>query len=155
MTKEEYPENVNKIENILYDAIEHAKYSEINIIYNHYYNISQIELVKKKVLPIEAFNQKATKEEKRHLEDFVIEGNINSILRNIIVLYLSYEIKIATENSFASENIMRQTITKESLKKLDEIEQENERKERKIRNNKNFKKVIENFTNLNFKEEDK
>ena len=66
---------------------------------------------------------------------------------------LSYEIKIATENSFASENIMRQTITKESLKKLDEIEEENLRKERKIVKNKNFKKVLENFTNLNFKEE--
>ena len=49
---------------------------------------------------------------------------------------------------------MRQTITKESLKKLDEIEAENVRKERKIRNNKNFKKVIENFTNLTFKDEE-
>jgi len=48
---------------------------------------------------------------------------------------------------------MRQTITKESLKKLDEIEEENLRKERKETNNKNFKKVLENFTNLNFKEE--
>ena len=63
------------------------------------------------------------------------------------------EIKIATENSFASENIMRQTITKESLKKLDEIEEENLREERKETNNKNFKKVLENFTNLNFKDE--
>ena len=33
------------------------------------------------------------------------QGNINEILANIIVLYLSYEIKIATENSYASENI--------------------------------------------------
>ena len=48
---------------------------------------------------------------------------------------------------------MRQTITKESLKKLDEIEEANLRKERKVIKNKNFKKVLENFTNLNFKEE--
>lgn len=48
---------------------------------------------------------------------------------------------------------MRQTITKESLKKLDEIEEENLREERKETNNKNFKKVLENFTNLNFKDE--
>ena len=154
MTKEEYPDYVPQIEAILYDAIQEAKYSEVNLIYNHYYNISHIELVKKKILPIDQLKEKEKKEEKHHIEDFVIEGDINSILRNIIVLYLSYEIKIATENSFASENIMRQTITKESLKKLDEIEAENVRKERKIRNNKNFKKVIENFTNLTFKDEE-
>ena len=61
---------------------------------------------------------------------------------------------MGTENRCGSEKIMRQTITKESLKKLDEIEAENVRKERKIRNNKNFKKVIENFTNLTFKDEE-
>lgn len=153
MTKDEYPSKIGEIEDILHDAIVNAKYSEINIIYNHYYNISKIELRKKKILPIESIKEEETQDKKHHLEDFAIEGDINSILRNIIVLYLSYEIKIATENSFASENIMRQTITKESLKKLDEIEEENLRKERKIVKNKNFKKVLENFTNLNFKEE--
>ena len=153
MTKDEYPSKIGEIEDILYDAILNAKYSEINIIYNHYYNISKIELRKKKILPIENIKEEESQEKKHHLEDFAIEGDINSILRNIIVLYLSYEIKIATENSFASENIMRQTITKESLKKLDEIEEENLRNERKETNNKNFKKVLENFTNLNFKDE--
>ena len=153
MTKDEYPTTIGEIEDILYDAILNAKYSEINIIYNHYYNISKIELRKKKILPIENIKEEESQEKKHHLEDFAIEGDINSILRNIIVLYLSYEIKIATENSFASENIMRQTITKESLKKLDEIEEENLREERKETNNKNFKKVLENFTNLNFKDE--
>ena len=153
MTKDEYTSKIGEIEDILYDAILNAKYSEINIIYNHYYNISKIELRKKKILPIENIKEEESQEKKHHLEDFAIEGDINSILRNIIVLYLSYEIKIATENSFASENIMRQTITKESLKKLDEIEEENLREERKETNNKNFKKVLENFTNLNFKDE--
>lgn len=153
MTKDEYPSKIGEIEDILDDAILNAKYSEINIIYNHYYNISKIELRKKKILPIENIKEEESQEKKHHLEDFAIEGDINSILRNIIVLYLSYEIKIATENSFASENIMRQTITKESLKKLDEIEEENLREERKETNNKNFKKVLENFTNLNFKDE--
>ena len=153
MTKDEYPSKIGEIEDILYDAMLNAKYSEVNIIYNRYYNKSKIELRKKKILPLESMQEEEMQTKKRHLEDFVIEGDINSILRNIIVLYLSYEIKIATENSFASENIMRQTITKESLKKLDELEEVNLRKERKIIKNKNFKKVLENFTNLNFKEE--
>ena len=141
MTKDEYPNKIGEIEDILYDAILNAKYSEVNIIYNHYYNISKIELRKKKILPIENIKEEEIQRKKQHLEDFAIEGDINSILRNIIVLYLSYEIKIATENSFASENIMRQTITKESLKKLDEIEEANLRKEIKVIKNNKFKKV--------------
>ncbi len=46
-----------------------------------------------------------------------------------------YEIIIATDNSYASENIMRQNITKESMKKIDQIEEETKRRqyrERKI-----------------------
>lgn len=50
MTKDEYPSKIGEIEDILYDAILNAKYSEINIIYNHYYNISKIELRKKKII---------------------------------------------------------------------------------------------------------
>ena len=67
-------------------------------------------------------------------------------------MYLSYEIRIATENSYASENVARQMLTRESLKKIDEIEEENDRKERKIKNAKSFKKVIENFIKIRNKE---
>ena len=67
-------------------------------------------------------------------------------------MYLSYEIRIATENSYASENVARQMLTKESLRKIDEIEEENLRIERKEKNAKGFKKVIENFIKLKDKE---
>lgn len=147
LTKEEYLNNTNKIEAIIHDKIVNAEVSEINLIYNHYYNISRIELVKKKILPLDNAIEK-----KGHKEDFVIEGDINKILLNIIVLYLTYEIRIATENSYASENVARQMLTKESLKKIDEIEEENVRTERKARNAKSFKKVIENFIKLKDKE---
>ncbi len=147
MTKEEYLNNTSKIEKIIYDKVKKAQISEINLIYNHYYNISKIELVKKKILPLD---NKLGK--KGHKEDFVIEGDINNILLNIIVLYLSYEIRIATENSYASENVARQMLTKESLRKIDEIEEENLRIERKEKNAKGFKKVIENFIKLKDKE---
>ena len=36
---------------------------------------------------------------------------------------------------------------------IEEDEEEKQREERKETNNKNFKKVLENFTNLNFKDE--
>ncbi len=148
MSKEEYLNDNNKIEQLLYDVVNKGKASEINIIYNHYHNISDIELVKKKLLPIE--NTKAQKG--KYYEDFTVEGDLNSILINIITLYLSYEIKIATENSYASENIMRQSITKQSLKKIDEIETEEKMEIRKEKNNESFKKVIDNFIKLTSKE---
>ncbi len=144
LTKEEYMERHKEIEEILYESIKRAKNSEINIIYNHYYNISHIELIKKKLLPLE----NSDKKKGLYREDYTVEGDINKILLNIIVLYLSYEIRVAVENSYASENVMRQTITNESLKKIDEIEQENKRIERKEKNKKSFKKVVENFIKL-------
>ena len=148
LTKEEYLNNGKQIEDIIYDRIKNSKISEINLIYNHYYNISKIELVKKRILPIDA----KTYTTNSHKEDFAVEGDLSDILVNIISMYLSYEIRIATENSYASENIARQMLTRESLKKIDEIEEENDRKERKIKNAKSFKKVIENFIKIRNKE---
>lgn len=143
ISKDEYKNNQKEIEKILYESVKNNRNSEINIIYNHYYNISEIELIKKKILPIENKKDKT----KLYKEDFIIEGDINQILINIIVLYLSYEIKIAQDNSYASENIMRQSITRESLDKLHEIEEEEIKVRRKIRKQKSFKKTLENYTN--------
>lgn len=141
-------EKNKEIEDLLYDVIKNAKNSQINIIYNHYYNISNIQLVRKTLLPLEEKKKKGT-----YLEDYTIEGDINQILLNIVVLYLAYEIRVAVENSYASENVMRQSITSESLKKIEEIEEEKTREERKEKNKKSFKKVIENFIKL--KDEEK
>ena len=141
-------EKNKEIEDLLYDVIKNAKNSQINIIYNHYYNISNIQLVRKTLLPLKKKKKKGT-----YLEDYTIEGDINQILLNIVVLYLAYEIRVAVENSYASENVMRQSITSESLKKIEEIEETNIREERKEKNKKSFKKVIENFIKL--KDEEK
>ncbi len=144
LTKEEYLQNTKQIEDLIYDKIINSQISEMNLIYNHYYNVSKIELVKRKILPIE----EETYTTKSHKEDFAIEGDINDILVNIIAMYLSYEIRVATENSYASENVARQMLTKESLKKIDEIEEEELRVSRKEKNAKSFKKVIENYVKL-------
>ena len=141
-------EKNKEIEDLLYDVIKNAKNSQINIIYNHYYNISNIQLVRKTLLPLKKKKKKGT-----YLEDYTIEGDINQILLNIVVLYLAYEIRVAVENSYASENVMRQSITSESLKKIEEIEEEKTREERKEKNKKSFKKVIENF--IKIKDEEK
>ena len=82
-----------------------------------------------------------------------MEGNIQKILTSLIALYVSYEIRIAVENSYASENIMRQRITSDSLKKIDELEEEKKLQEKKQIKNKNFKKVVENFVKIKSKED--
>lgn len=145
MSKDEYFEENTKINKIMFDSIKEKKYKSINLIYNHYYNVSRIERVKRQILPLE--KTKSKKEE--YQDDFAVEGNINSILLNIIALYLGYEIKVAVENSYASENIMRQMITKESLKKIDEIEDEKQREKRKDRQIKSLKKQLDNINKMN------
>lgn len=145
MSKDEYFEQTLQVREIMFNSIKDKKYKSINLIYNHYYNVSRIERVKRQILPLEKTEDKAEK----YNEDFAVEGNINSILLNIITLYLGYEIKVAVENSYASENIMRQMITKESLKKIDEIEEENQRTERKQKQMKSLKKQLDNINKMN------
>ncbi len=145
MSKDEYFEQTLQVREIMFNSIKEKKYKSINLIYNHYYNVSRIERVKRQILPLEKTEDKTEK----YNEDFAVEGNINSILLNIITLYLGYEIKVAVENSYASENIMRQMITRESLKKIDEIEEENKRTERKKKQMKSLKKQLDNINKMN------
>ena len=91
------------------------------------------------MFPIESSDKKSLK------VDYVIETDINKLIANLLALYLCYEIKIMESNSWASENVMRQTITKESLRKLDEIAEEKNRQERKEKNSESFKKQINNY----------
>lgn len=143
MDKEQYKDRIAEIQEILYDGILNSRCKEINIIYNHYYNISKIELIKKRLYPLEDMKPKDTT---KYNVDFAVEGDINDILIRIIVLYLLYEIRVCVENSYASENIMRQEITKESLKKIDEMEEERIREERKKLTAKSFQKSLEVYT---------
>lgn len=138
MSKEEYFDKVEELNEFLTQSVENKVYKTVNLIYNHYYNVSKIERVKEQIFPFE----KIEKNEKYN-EDFVIEGDINKILINVIALYLSYEIKVAVENSYASENLMRQMITKESLKKIDEIEEAQRIRNIKLRKMQNLKKQLD------------
>ena len=64
------------------------------------------------------------------------------------------EIKIADAWSWASENVERQVFTNESLKKIDEREEERLKVERKIRHNKEFKQIVENNNKKHYKKEE-
>ena len=52
---------------------------------------------------------------------------------------------LAIVNSPAAENILRQNATTESLKKIDEIEEENVMEERREKRNVEFQKVVDTF----------
>ena len=145
LDKESFQEKSSEINDYILDSLINFKYSSIKVIYNHYYNVNKLGLVEKVIFPIEPLKEE---KEKKYDEDFVIEGDINDILLNLISLYVNYEIKIAEASSWAAENVMRQTVTKESLDKIEKIEEEQENLIRKEKKSKSFKRIIENSNHL-------
>ena len=70
------------------------------------------------------------------------------MLTELIILYLCYQLKIIETNSWASENVMREKITRESLKKIDARNEEKAKVERKERKYQDFKKQISNYRKM-------
>lgn len=153
ITKEKFLQNFNEIEEVIYDATVNMRYSEINIVYNRYYSISDLRFFKSKIFPIEFEKEKERENKKKYIEDYIIEGDTNKILINLISLYICCQIRIAECNSWAAENVMRQQVTQESMKKIDERNEEIAREQRKEKKYRNFQKIIANFRNLKQKGE--
>lgn len=150
MDKEKFFEKAFDINKYILDSLINFKYSSIKVIYNHYYNVNKLELVDRVIFPI---NPIEDNKEKKYKEDFVVEGDINEILLNLVSLYIGYEIQIAEASSWAAENVMRQLVTKESLDKIEKIEEEKENMIRKEKKKKTFKRIIENSTHISKGEE--
>lgn len=150
MDKEHFYDGAFDINNYILDSLIGFKYSNIKVVYNHYYNVNKLGLVDKVIFPIKPMTDNS---EKKYNEDFVIEGDINEILINLVSLYVGYEIQIAEASSWAAENVMRQLVTKESLDKIEKIEEERENMARKEKKKKSFKKIIENSTHISQGEE--
>ncbi len=145
MSREEFTEDNSKVLEILEDAFYNKKYSKINLIYNHYYNASELEFMKKQLFPL----PKHLFSDKDHIEDFAYEGDIEKILTRLVVLYFKYEVAIAAEVSSAALNITRQNATTESLKKIDEREETRKMSQLRENKEKEFNKVLDNYTKLN------
>ncbi len=150
MDKDSFYAGISGINNYLLDSLINFKYSNIKVVYNHYYNVNKLGLVEKVIFPIEPLSEN---QGKKYSDDFVVEGNINEILINLVSLYIGYEIEIAEASSWAAENVMRQLVTKESLDKIDKIEEEKETMVRKEKKNKAFKRIIENSNHIREREE--
>lgn len=131
-----------KIREYLEEKIWKKECSRINIIYNHYENTTTIYSKKLQIFPIV---RKQEENKRAYNEDFAMEGDINDLMNRMIATYVYYELKLALVNSRAAENILRQNATTESLKKIDEMEEEAVMEERRERRNKEFQKVVDNY----------
>ena len=140
MNKEDFPNEYDKIYDVVLDGVLNEKYSQLNVIYIHYNNLNSQEVMKRKILPLEIDDKVKEKE-----NDFAAEGDLFFIIWNLISLYVTTEIKIAEAWSWASENVKRQAFTNESLKKIDEKEEIRIKKERKEKSKENFKIIVESI----------
>ena len=140
MNKEDFPNEYDKIYDIVLDGVLNEKYSQLNIIYIHYNNLNSQEVMKRKILPLEIDENIKEKE-----NDFAAEGDLFFIIWNLVSLYVTTEIKIAEAWSWASENVKRQAFTNESLKKIEEKEEIKIKKERKEKSKENFKIIVESI----------
>ena len=141
INREDFSSRYSEIRELFEKSITEHCNSEINLIYHHFNNTSSIEMRKKKIFPLEATESGQGK----YKEDYYVEGNPNTIFFNLITSYINYEAKAANVNCFASENIIRQNSTKESLKRIEEMEIENRARERKMKLQEEFSEVIETY----------
>lgn len=141
MNLEDFEKRYGEIEQILNDSIKNRTHSSIHIIYHEFHNISNIELVDKKIFPYDIKSH----DNESYTEDYYVEGDMNQILINLVTSFLNYEVKIASVSSYASENITRQSSTSESLKKIEELEEEQNLVVRKEKTQKEFTKVVDSY----------
>lgn len=142
LSQEEYHQNFEKVRIYLERAVRERCWSAVEIVYNHYYNVSCVKQEIKRIYPLEAKTNEAIANE---WDDFEINGDAQRMLEDMTISCLAYEMRIAAASAYAAENIMRQNATSESLKKLDEMEAEATRLERKEKNQKSFQKTIDSF----------
>lgn len=147
MTREEFDSRYHEIEEILTEGVRRRKFSGVDLCYDHYYNMTHIEPVEKTIFPIHL--ERDDLEE--YADDFAVEGSdVNEVMEGLIITYLNYEIKSAAVNAFASENILRQNATNESLKRVEEMETQERWAQRKRKNDAAARKVIDSFIKTNY-----
>lgn len=138
--KEEFLDKLHDIEKLIKEYVLNKKVKEINIVYNHYISVSSIVFDRKKIFPVVELDEEL--DDKLLKIDFLTETNVDELISSLIVQYICYNIKILECNSYASENVMRERITRESIKKIDELETEKEIMQRIEEKEKNFKRQI-------------
>jgi len=119
MTRDEFDEHYEQVVEVIEEVIHSKKYSGIDICYDHFYNFSHIEPIMKTIFPMEIERD----EFETYEEDFSIEGgDVGSLMEELLTTALNYEVKVAAVVSYASENVLREAATNESMKRIEEME---------------------------------
>lgn len=140
---DEFGEVLPKLKEYVEGAVRESRWSAVELVYNHYYNSGTIRTEVRRIYPLEM--EKGSEEEADANADYMIEGDPKDLLEGLMITYLMYEIKIAESSSYASENLMRQNSTSESLKKIREMKEEEAKVERRERNMASFRKTVDSY----------
>lgn len=146
LPQEELASRFNEIKGYLEQEVRKHSWSAVELVYNHYYNMSSVKQVTWKIYPLEL----EADENEDTLVDYMFEGDPERMLEDMVISYLVYELHIAAASAYASENIMRQNATSESLKKMDEAEAEELRIARKERALLSAQKTTDNYIKMKF-----
>lgn len=147
LSKEEFYRDSSHVSQIIDDYLSKKQIKSVNVIYNKYYSIDDIRLEKAQIFPIEF--EKQTDE--RYDIDFTIEEGTSHILSNIMAVYLNYKVIIAEKSSWAAENVNRERIARESLKRIEDLKAEEKIQEAQARNQKKLLEQIDNFERLKWR----
>ena len=142
MKQDEMEDRIGELEKILQTSIIRRQHSQIRIVYIRYINASESAKDVRQIFPVE-IPKDANPEDYR--DDFMIDGDVETLMTSLLTTYLIYQMKIMRTSGYASENILRQNTTNDSLKKIDEREEEQRMEERREKRAEAFSKVIENY----------
>lgn len=142
MNREEFESRFPEIRKYLERAVRERCWSAVEIVYNHYYNVSTVKQEIKRIYPMEIPKSDNLAHE---WDDFEMECDPDKLLEDMMISCMVYEVRIAAASAYAAENIMRQNATLDSLKKLEESEAEALRQERKEKSQISFRKTIDSF----------
>lgn len=141
LTQEEFSTQFGQVRAYFERAVRERPWSAVELVYNHYYNLSSIKQVVKRIYPLEL----SAEEQGSMQGDFLFECDPDQMLEDMTISYMVYELRIAAASAYASENIMRQNATSESLKKLEEAEAEELRLARKERSLRAVQKTTDSY----------
>ncbi len=142
MDQDELEDRVREVEEILKTSIIRRQHSAIDVVFVRYINAAESVKDVHRIFPIQISKDADPDDYK---DDFLIDGDVEDLIMDLTATYLIYQIQIVRTSGYASENILRQNTTRESLKKIEEIEEEQLMEERREKRAQEFSKVIENF----------
>ena len=146
--KDNFNNELGRIEKTIDESIHNAAYSEINLYYNHYNSSTSFEFKKLNLFPLKFEGEYYSN------KDFVIETDITSMIYSLLTFYIMYQLRMCECISRAAENTIRNQITREAIDKIEQIEEEQSNELRKEKKTILINKTVDNYKKLSYMEAD-